>query len=356
MLRRSLIAGAALAAASLGAGAAMAQEDYPSRPITMIVPWGAGGGTDAVGRVMASLLQEELGQPVNVVNRTGGSGVVGHSAIANAEADGYTIGIVTIEIDMMHWQGLTDLTYEDFDFLAMVNADPGGVMVSADSEYESLEQLLEAIRTEPKGTFKGSGHRARAASGTSASRGGCLSEDLPPDQVTWVPSEGASPGITDMVAGGVDIVPSSLPEGRAMIEAERVRPLAAMAEERLDLFPDVPTLLEAVGSDWTIAAWRAVAAPSTGCPTTSPQTLEAAIEAAYDSDEYQSFMADRGFGLRWGDAEEATQHDRRGRRGVGRGHASGRPRGRVRRPGVAPWSSAPGTARGRMRRVPLAVR
>ena len=305
MLRRSLIAGAALAAAGMGAGAASAQEDYPSRPITMIVPWGAGGGTDAVGRVMASLLQEELGQPVNVVNRTGGSGVVGHSAIANAEPDGYTIGIVTIEIDMMHWQGLTDLTHEDFDFLAMVNADPGGVMVSADSEYESLEQLLEAIRTEPKGTFKGSG-TGQGGIWHLGLAGWLLSEDLPPDQVTWVPSEGAAPGITDMVAGGVDIVPSSLPEGRAMIEAERVRPLAAMAEERLELFPDVPTLSEAVGSDWTIAAWRAVAGPD-GLPDDVKQTLEEAIKTAYDGEEYQSFMADRGFGLRWADAEGATR-------------------------------------------------
>ncbi len=88
---------------------ASAAQEYPSRPIQMIVPWGAGGGTDAVGRVFASLLQEDLGVPVNVVNRTGGSGVVGHSAIANAEPDGYTIGIMTIEIDMMHWPDRSDL-------------------------------------------------------------------------------------------------------------------------------------------------------------------------------------------------------------------------------------------------------
>ena len=307
MNRRSAMAlTASLAGASLvHAGMAVAQEDYPSRPIQMIVPWGAGGGTDAVGRVMASLLQEELGQPVNVVNRTGGSGVVGHSAIANAEADGYTIGVMTIEIDMMHWQGLTDLTYEDFDILAMVNADPGGLMVSTDSEYESAEALLEAIRTEPKGTFKGSG-TGQGGVWHLGLAGWLLSEGLEPDQVTWVPSEGAAPGITDMVAGGVDIVPSSLPEGRAMIEAGRVRPLAAMAEERLDLFPDVPTLGEAVGSDWTIAAWRAIAAPD-GLPEDVKARLEEAIKTAYDSEEYQTFMQERGFGMRWADAEEATR-------------------------------------------------
>ena len=162
-------------------GTPLAAQDYPSRPIQMIVPWGAGGGTDAVGRVFASLLQEDLGVPVNVVNRTGGSGVVGHSAIATAEPDGYTIGIVTIEIDMMHWQGLTDLTYADFDFLALVNADPGGLMVSADSEYQDAAALLEAIKTEPKGTFKGSG-TGQGGIWHLGLAGWLMAEGLPPDQ------------------------------------------------------------------------------------------------------------------------------------------------------------------------------
>src|SRR5256884_7704383 len=82
----------------------------PERPITLIVPWGAGGGTDATARIIGSLLEKDVGQPVNVVNRTGGSGVVGHAAIASAASDGYTIGIVTVEIGMMHWQGLTELS------------------------------------------------------------------------------------------------------------------------------------------------------------------------------------------------------------------------------------------------------
>ena len=305
MHRRTMLAGATLALASVAAGAPVLAQDYPSRPIQMVVPWGAGGGTDAVGRVFASLLQENLGVPVNVVNRTGGSGVVGHSAIANAEPDGYTIGVMTIEIDMMHWQGLTDLTYENFDILALVNADPGGIMVSADSEYQDAAALLEAIRTEPKGTFKGSG-TGQGGIWHLGLAGWLMSEGLPPDQVTWVPSEGAAPGITDMVAGGVDIVPSSLAEGRAMIEADRVLPLASMSEERQEAFPDVPTVTEATGTDYTHAVWRAIAAPD-GLPEDVHDRLESAIQAAYESEEYQSFMQDRGFGLRWAGSEEATE-------------------------------------------------
>src|SRR5215470_13309257 len=118
-----MLAVAALGLAAVGSAAAA----WPERPVTLIVPWGAGGGTDATARIIGALMEKELGQPVNVVNRTGGSGVVGHAAIASAAPDGYTIGLITVEINMMHWQGLTDLTYKSYTPVALVNADPGGV-------------------------------------------------------------------------------------------------------------------------------------------------------------------------------------------------------------------------------------
>ena len=103
--RRAFAASSAAAAAVAGFGFKPASaQTYPARPVTVIVPWGAGGGTDATARIVAALLEKDLGQPFNVVNRTGGSGVVGHSAIATAQPDGYTIGVLTVEISMMHWQ------------------------------------------------------------------------------------------------------------------------------------------------------------------------------------------------------------------------------------------------------------
>jgi tripartite-type tricarboxylate transporter receptor subunit TctC len=304
MSRRTVTALAAAALAASGAVApAAAQTAYPERPIELIVPWGAGGGTDAVGRIFASLLEGELGQPVNVVNRTGGSGVVGHSAIANAEPDGYTLGVMTVEIAMMHHQGLTPLTYQDYTVLALVNADPGGVMVSADSDYQTLDDLLAAIKEQPAGTFKASG-TGQGGIWHLGLAGWLLSEDVDPTKVAWVPSQGAAPGLADMVAGGVDIVTSSLAEGRALIEAGRVRPLAHMGEQRSQIFPDVPTLQEATGSDWTVAAWRALVGPD-GLPDDVKQKLVSAIEAAYNSAEYQDFMKERGFGLMWIPAAEA---------------------------------------------------
>lgn len=304
MKRRSLVkmAGLALAAATLF-GAANAQAEWPDRPITMIVPWGAGGGTDAVGRILASLLEKELGQPVNVVNRTGGSGVVGHAAIAAAKPDGYTIGVVTVEIAMMHWAGLTDLSYKDYTPIGQVNLDPGGLMVSEASPYKTAEDLLEAIKEEPASTFKASG-TGQGGIWHLGFAGWLLSEGVDPARAPWVPSQGAAPALKDMVAGGVGIVTSSLAEGRALIEAGEVRPLANMGATRLAIFPDVPTLKEATGSDWTVGAWRVIAGPK-GLPDDITTKLIAALKTAYDSEEYKSFMESRGFGMVWRPGPEA---------------------------------------------------
>jgi len=288
---------ASAAAIVIGAvGMSGAAHAYPDRPITMIVPWGAGGGTDATARIVASLLERELGQPVNVVNRTGGSGVVGHAAIADAEPDGYTIGMATVEINMMHWQGLTELTWEDFTTLAMVNEDPAAVHVRADSEWETLEDMLDAIRENP-GQYRASGtgqggiwHLAIA---------GLLSNlDIDPGSVPWVLSQGAAPGLQDLVAGGVDIVPSSIPEARSLLDAGRVKSLAVMSSERNDAFPDVPTTEEIVGVAWNIGAWRALFGPQ-GMPDEAVEALTAALEVVYNSDDYAEFMSSQGFGMRW---------------------------------------------------------
>jgi len=298
-----LAAAALLAASSFGASVAQAQ--FPERPLTMIVPWGAGGGTDAVARIVASLLEAEIGQPVNVVNRTGGSGVVGHSAIATADPDGYTIGLITVEIAMMHWQGLTDLTYENYTALGQVNLDPGGLMVSADSEYETAEALLAAIKEQAPGTFSASG-TGQGGIWHLGLAGWLLSEGLEADRVTWVPSQGAAPGLQDLVAGGVGIVPSSLPEGRALIEAGKVRPLATMGEARLDIFPDVPTLKEATGSEWTVGAWRVVAGPA-GLPQEAVDVLAPALQKVYESQAFKDFMVKQGYGMVWRGHAEAGE-------------------------------------------------
>ena len=138
LTRRAFAASAAAAAAGISLAKPAFAQAYPSRPVTVVVPWGAGGGTDATARIVAALLEKELGQPFNVVNRTGGSGVVGHSAIATAQPDGYTIGMLTVEISMMHWQGLTELNPKSYTPLALMNEDPPGVSVSASSPHKTV--------------------------------------------------------------------------------------------------------------------------------------------------------------------------------------------------------------------------
>lgn len=290
-----LVAGAALLAAT-GAQAA-----FPDRPITMIVPWGAGGGTDATARIIASLMEKELKQPVNVVNRTGGSGVVGHAAIAQAPADGYTIGLITVEIAMMHWQGLTELTPSSYTPIALVNADPAGVQVPADAPYKNVKELLAAVKAGP-GKFKASG-TGQGGIWHLALAGLLRDQGIDPASVAWVPSNGAAPGLQDMIAGGVQIAPVSLPEARALIEAGKVKSLAVMDPKPSALFPKVPTLKSETGSDWTMAAWRGIAGPK-GLPKDVADKLTQVVKKVYDSKEYQDFMAQRGFGIVWAGPED----------------------------------------------------
>ena len=297
LLRRGLL-GLGL---SLLAGAALAQ-NYPDRPITLVVPWGAGGGTDAVARMLTSLMEKDLGQPVNVVNRTGGSGVVGHSAIANAAPDGYTIGLITVEITMMHHQKLTELNPTSYTPIALVNLDPAGFQVRADSPYKTMTDVVAAIKAAPPGKLKASG-TGQGGIWHLALAGFLRDARIDPAAVPWVPSNGAAPGLQDLVAGGVEFAPVSLPEARSLIDAGKVRSLAVMAKDRAALFPNVPTLKEATGSDFTTGAWRGIAAPK-GLPPAVAAKLEASVRKAYDSKDYKDFMAQRGFGLLWGNGRE----------------------------------------------------
>ena len=302
LTRRNLFAASGAGLAAGLAAPALAQARYPSRPVQLIVPWGAGGGTDATARIVASLLERDLGQPFNVVNRTGGSGVVGHSAIATAAADGYTIGMITVEITMMHWQGLTDLKPTSYTPLALMNSDPPGVTVAQNAPFADIRALAEAIRSRPPGSFRASG-TGQGGIWHLALVGWLQAMGLRGDHVRWVPSNGAAPAMQELAAGGVDIVTCSIPEARAMIDANRARALAIMAPARNPMFAQVPTLNETLGINYSVGAWRGIAGPR-NMPAEIATTLGAALKRAFDNREFQDFMASRGFGTVWGDAAQ----------------------------------------------------
>jgi tripartite-type tricarboxylate transporter receptor subunit TctC len=279
--------------------AAAANAQYPQRPVQVIVPWGAGGGTDATARIIATLLEKELKQPFNVVNRTGGSGVVGHDAIAKAAPDGYTIGMITVEITMMHHVGLTPLKHTDYTPIGLVNADPAGITVRADAPYKSTKDLIAAIKANP-GKLKASG-TGQGGIWHLAIAGLLKEQGVDPNALPWVPSQGAAPGMQDLIAGGVDVVSCSLPEARAMIDAGKARPLAIMDPQPAALYPKVPTVKAELGSNWAIAAWRVIAAPK-GIPAEAQKTLSTALKKVYDSKDYKDFMAKQGYGVVWADS------------------------------------------------------
>lgn len=287
---RKLMMSTAVLAMSVGAAAA----DYPERGITMLVAWAPGGGTDAIARTVAAGLEEELGVNVTVVNREGGAGVVGHTAMANADPDGYTIGFASADVLAYYWTGNAEITNEDFTPIGLVNIDSGAMHVSPDSGWETAKQAIEAIRNSEPGEYKMSGSNVGGAYHL-AFAGFLESQGIDPMHVTMVPSQGAAPGFQELAAGGVDIINSSLPEGQAMMQARRSVPLTVFANERLPSFPGVPTTEEATGTAFSGGNFRGVIGPL-GMDDEIVSTLETAVHAVFESEDFQNFMNKQGFG------------------------------------------------------------
>jgi tripartite-type tricarboxylate transporter receptor subunit TctC len=293
MDRRSVLIGGAAAAVALGSTGVAAQAAYPNRPISLMLPWAPGGGTDATARMIGSLLEKDFGVPVNVVNRTGGSGVVGHAALAAAQPDGYTIGMVTVEITMLHRQGLTELTRENYTPIGLLVSNPPGIMVNVNSPYQDVKALAEAVKASPPGKFKASG-TGQGGIWHIGLIGWLQGMGLKPDHVTWVPSQGAAPAMQDLAAGGIDIATCAIPEGRAMLDAGRVRALAVMGESRNAQFPNVPTIKEAQNIDFTTGGWLGLCGPK-NLPADVREKLVAATRKGYESKEFKDFLNTRGF-------------------------------------------------------------
>jgi tripartite-type tricarboxylate transporter receptor subunit TctC len=276
--------------------------NYPTKSITMVCPWGAGGGTDRLARFMADELSKELGQPVVVVNKTGGGGAVGHGAGAYARNDGYTITLVTLEIATMHWLGLTPLTYENLDYVAQVNQDPAGLIVKADNEwYSATDLLVDVAQNQGQYLFSGSG----AGTIWDLSRIGMLNAvGIAPDAVTWVPTTGAAPSIVELLGGHVDAITCSIPEAYPQIASGDLKALAIMADERDSRFEGVPTLKE-LGVDWASGTWRGIAVPNNTSPEIK-KILEDAVLKIASSDAFVEFMNKNGFGIKVRNSEEFT--------------------------------------------------
>jgi len=157
----------------------------------IICPWAKGGGTDRISQYMATALGKATDSKFIVINKTGGSGVTGHQAGANAGPSGRTLTMITVELNTMHQLGLTDLTHKDFRPLIQLNADPAAIVVQENAPWNDLSQFLDHVRANPN-TVKMSG-TAKAGIWDLARAGMMHREGIPISSVTWVPSDGAGP-------------------------------------------------------------------------------------------------------------------------------------------------------------------
>ena len=271
------------------------RREYPNRPILLICPWAAGGGTDRVSRQVAALLEQKLDVPVNVINATGGAGVTGHTRGALAKPDGYTLTMVTVEINMLHWRGLTNVSHHDYQPVGLLNRDAAALFVRGDAPWQSLAELQEYVRANP-GQLKASG---TAAGGIwhLAFAGWLNREALNPADAIWVSMNVAAPSLQELLAGGVDTVCCSLPEAQSLVESGRVRCLGVMADDRVQQFPTVPTFKEQ-GINWTMTGWRGVCVPE-DTPPEIVRSLTGTLAEVSQSDDFRTFMRRAGFNATW---------------------------------------------------------
>lgn len=301
--RRLLTAAFSAAALAIALGGPAAAQKYPERPITLIVPWAAGGGADLVSRILASGLEKEFGQPVNVVNRTGGSGVTGHTAIMTAAPDGYTFGVATSEIATFKTIGLADITPDSFDIVSRIVTIPSGISIKSDGPYKTAADVVAALKGAQKGQLSASGTGPGGAwhlavAGLSKAAG------VPADQIKYIPSQGGAPALQELVAGQLSLLTVSPIEAKALADAGKVKVVAVMDAKRMSSLPNVPTLKEATGLDWQFVNWFALTLPK-GVPADVRATIAERAKKAHARDDVQAPMKERGITPVWETSEEA---------------------------------------------------
>lgn len=272
---------------------AKSTEAFPSKNLTLICPWGAGGGTDRISRFFAAELKERIGKNCVVVNRTGGSGGVGHKAGADANPDGHTIAMITAELSTMHQLGITDINYLSFRPILQINGDPAAILVKKDSPYNTLSDFLEGVKNSP-GNLKMSG---TASGGTwDLARVGLFQKaGLNKDDVIWVPTKGSAESLQMLLGGHLDAVCCSLPEAALQLNAGEVRGITVMAEQRDIAFSEIPTAREQ-GVQWISVGWRGLATQR-DVPESIVKVLTKHLTEIADSTEYREFMKEQGFAI-----------------------------------------------------------
>lgn len=297
-MARRLTAGFMLAVvmlAAVGCGAAKtpageAKSDapkFPTKNIEIIVPFAAGGGTDIVTRAVANPTQSKLGQPVVVVNKTGGGGAVGMGEGAVAKADGYTLTTITVELVTLPHLGMVSFDHSKFEPILMMNRAASAITVPVDAPYKTLKEFLDYAKANPgkvKVGNSGPGAIWHLAAAAVEQKAGV--------KFNHIPFNGANPAVTALLGGNVDAVTVSPGEVLTHVQAGKLKILGVMDDKRSPIAPDAPTLKEA-GYDVVVATWRGLAAPK-GTPKDVITTLHDSFKAGMETAEFKDFMEKNG--------------------------------------------------------------
>lgn len=271
--------------------------DFPSRAISLIVPYTAGGQTDQAGRLIANAMAKELDQNVTVVNKPGAGGVTGTAEIAAAKPNGYTIGLLTsTPILQKPYISETPYTYENFDYICRVNHNPLLFAVEKNSDIDNVEELI-AFAKEGRLTYGSSSEASvqHIAMITLAEQAGA--------EMVHVPNTSDTNNIRNILSGVLTgtLLPASVIEANA----DTIKPIGIMDSERHSEFPDVETFAEA-GYHVTAAVWGQLAAPQ-GLEEDVLGALREACAAAQETEEFQSEIVRLGMEPAYLDGEEAKE-------------------------------------------------
>jgi tripartite-type tricarboxylate transporter receptor subunit TctC len=245
--------------------AAMSQPAvWPSRPIKMVIPFGAGGGTDVIGRLLAQKLTESLGQPVVVENRPGAGGSLGTSEVARAPADGYTILLGSSSTHGINPGMYAKLPYDpikDFEPVTLIATNLFVMSVPKDSPVKTVSDLVKLSQAAP-----GKYDYASSGNGTTSHLAAALFVSMSGAKLTHIPYKSNVPGLTDLVAGRVAVMFDNITAMQAQINAGTIRPIATTGLKRSAVLKQVPTLDESGIKGYDIKGWFCMLAPA-GTPT-----------------------------------------------------------------------------------------
>ncbi len=287
-------------------GAAEAQ-DYPTRPITLVVPYAAGGGNDVMARIVAEKMSKSLGQQIVIENKGGAGGSIATRQVAKAAPDGYTLGLGgtgTLAINPTLYPNVGYDPRKDFAPVGLIATSALVVLVHPGVEAKSIPELIALAKREP-----GRLNYASAGSGSGIHLGSELLAQMAGIKLTHIPYKGSSPALTDLLGGHVAIYLSSLPPAIALVREGKVRALAVTGPARSPIFPDLPTVAEAALPGYEAVLHYGIVAPA-GTPQPIIGKLNAAMRAALaEPDVRERIVADGAEPLPTTAAEYAADID-----------------------------------------------